>query len=237
MIKTEYKSVQFIQEHLDMWKKKGMPGEFLDSIISAGNGNYELDVESALTCNLDLFGSAYAQKDFLTQLIALCKKYKLQYGRVKPELRKKSSEFVEKIYDDMFKNMPARVDGDKEEGLACADATYQIHKVENKEELYAEIRESLRPGDSRLSLTPRTIELLLSLARDGLSLQRIEEITCLGEKSVRRYYSALQNYNIVSVTGGRVRGIKEFNVWVNYNKVVFSDGFNVGEKYVTELWN
>ena len=236
-LKTEYKTIQFIQEHLPLWKKKGMPRAFLDEVIVAEAGSFELDIESALTCDLDLFKEAYSQPDFIEKLIALCKKYHLQYGRVRGA-EKSQTVAVEKTYDRYFKNMPARIDGEKEDGIKCADSSYQVHEVLNKQRLYVYIRDNIRPGDKKLSLSPRTIELLLSLARDRLSLQRIQEITCLSEKSIRRYYSALQNYYIVSASSKRVRGVKEFDAWVNYDVVTFADGYTGGgESYESELFS
>ena len=111
-----WNSIVFIKEHLPLWKEKWMTEGFLNSVITPKYKGCSLDVRSAIECNVTNFGTVYNQPDFIIKLKEICKKFKLPYGKVKPELEENAIAKVNEIFLDFDMTKPKRVDVGKRKG-------------------------------------------------------------------------------------------------------------------------
>jgi len=224
-----WNSVEFIKTHLPLWEKRGMTKGFLDSIIETKYKGCAIDVASAITCDTTNFVTAYNQPDFIEKFKAICKQYKMPYGKVKSEVIKAVEEDVAFLmlstYGEFVK--PKRIDGEKELGFKdiaehINKLGYKLHKLENINQVLDSVNVQRTAGDKKLTLNKLTVSLLISMSRDKLDIPTMYKIARLKEKSLQKYYRVLEKAGLGKMSKNK-RSPEMFIL--DYSKVRFEDSF------------
>lgn len=235
-----WNSIKFIKAHLPIWQEIGMRDSFLTDVIEPKYKACSIDVETALSCDIMNFETAYNQPDFIVRFKEICKKHRMPYGKVKSEINKKAEEFADLILVEFSANKPKRKD-DQNKELGFKDINQHLVKIDytpvkinNLDEIVSSINENRNGGDTRLVVNNTSIELLLNLARDKATIKRINEVTRLSEASITRYYTMLQRFGY----GKMSKNKKTLHTFViDYSKVDFADGYTPeSETYVDSLF-
>lgn len=241
-----WESVKFIKSHLPLWEEKGMTKSFLEDMIVPKYKKLSIDVESALSCDVFNFEAVYNQPDFISLLKAICKKHRLPYGKVKPEVEAKVENNVNAMFLDFEQSkLVNRMEkGEKELGFKgitehLQGIQYIPVKVSNINEIVAELdeyRETAKKtgknkGDLKLVHSADSIEIMMNLARENAGYPEIYRVARLGEKSIRRYYGMYQRLGLGKFSKNRNGAFK-----VNYRTVKFADGYIEEPKYKTTLF-
>lgn len=233
-----WNSIVFIKEHLPLWKEKGMTEGFLNSVIVPKYKGCSLDVRSAIECDVTNFGTVYNQPDFIIKLKEICKKFRLPYGKVKPEITKKVEEdasvLMMKLYDTKDVNQKRFDDKEKELGFKNIEdhlvkMGYIPHEISNIDKLLKRVIDARTSGDKKLVLNKTSLELLLSVARDKLSVRDIYKVIRLKEESIRRYYTPLERAGLGKIS--KNKRTPEFFV-INYNEVKFKDKYKEKKPHI-----
>ena len=228
-----WNSIKFIKEHLPIWQEKGMSRGFLESVIEPKYKACSLDVESALCCDVMMFETAYNQPDFITKLKEICKKYRMPYGKVKPELEENAIAKVNEIFLDFDMTKPKRVDVGKRKGKLYNNLPV-IFGVRNILELAKSIKEKRKTvpaneGYKTLKVDPEMIEIILNLIRQDITPSRWVEILDLDWESILKYC------RMYCWAGFLKKSVKKEKYLIDYSVVKFADGYDPTEKYVSDI--
>lgn len=232
-----WNSIKFIKEHLPLWKEKGMTKGFLNSMIEPKYRACSIDVESALSCEIIMFETAYNQPDFITKLKEICKRYRMPYGKVKPEVEQQVSEELELLFNTFKDEKPLRIEkGDKHKGIE-KNTLPVIFKVKNINEL-SKMLETKRDtvcsseGYKTMSTDPERLELILNVIRQDIKPKQQEEILDLSYESILKYCRFYKWAGILNKSSSKEKYL------INYDLVKFEDGyFEKEDEYVNELFD
>lgn len=234
-----WNSIKFIKSHLPVWQKIGMKKSFLNAMIEPKYKACAIDVETAITCDIMNFETAYNQPDFVAKFKEVCRKHKMPYGKVDLEVSKKAEEFADLILVDFSAERPKRMDTTKETGFRHIEdhwnsMNYKVHSVSNIKDIVLRIKSERTTGEQKLAVNEHTMSLLLSLSRDKSPLNKIHEATHLSEKSIVRYYTMLQRLGY----GHLSKNKNTLHTFVlDYDKVIFEDNYRPENNgYVTSLF-
>lgn len=233
---TAWNNVKWIKAHLPEWEKRGMTKGFLNSIISPKYKGCEADVESVLTCDVNLFETLYNQPDFLPKLKELCKKYRLPYGKVSQDAENKAQKEVELIYTDFTREKPLRADLGKFDSVKDTYASLRSkgyvleNRVKNLDELVEKCnveknkyppKPDGRPNSYQtLSFNNGKVEALIDMIERGLNFKTIG---CYMSLSPTR---SIPKYVYIMLKAGIFKkmhtGVQRY--FVDYGVVEFENG-------------
>lgn len=228
-----WNSVKFIKEHLPIWQERGMKKGFLEAIIEPKYKACSVDVESALSCDIMNFETAYNQPDFITKLKEICKRYRMPYGKVKPEAEQKAQELTDMIFIDFEMTKPKRVDDVKMKGNFNRNLSV-IFNVDNKDELAQSILEKRKtvPGNQgyrTLKVDSDMIEIVLNLIRQDILPKKWVEVLDLDWESIKKYC------RMYCWAGFLKKSAIKDKYLINYSVVKFTDKYDPTEKYVSDI--
>lgn len=228
-----WNSIKFIKEHVPIWEEKGMTKGFLESVIEPKYKSCAVDVESALTCDIFMFETAYNQPDFIDKLKEICKKYRMPYGKVKPELEKHAVERTEEILLDFEMSKPKRIDSNKKKGNFKSQLPVMFG-VSNKEYLAKLIKDKRKTvpdneGYKTLKVDPMMIEIVLNLIRQEIAPNKWVDMLDLDWESIKKYC------RMYCWAGFLKKSAKKDKYLIDYSVVKFADGWDPTEKYESEI--
>lgn len=217
-----WENIKWIKAHLPLWEKKGMSKAFLNSIIKVRYKGVEADVESVITCDPNIFETLYNQKDFLEALKAICKRYRMPYGKVPKEMETAAEDAADIVYPDFAGVRPRRLESGKR-GKINKDVKAQLEKkgyniknaVANSEELYNIVMKynMSHPGVAKLFWSPELIELFVDMFEEGRCKEEMVDI--IGEdiklSTIGKYESALTSCKILIRSAGRSKDVRFAN--------------------------
>lgn len=205
-----WETVKWIKARLPLWESRGIPKKFLESLIVPSRyKKVSADVESLLTCDIFNFEVIYNQEDTIPQLKALCKKYRLPYGKVSVEAELKAEKEADIIFPEFERVKPKRLEkGRKEEGVSnvkkhlIKEGYTIVNEVENKEEIRDLIINKRKTvpqneGYRTLRTDPDLLELLIDLAQQKTEPREQERLLNLKWVSIPKYHRMLQWVNVL----------------------------------------
>ena len=235
---TAWENVKWIRAHLPLWEKKGMSKGFLNSIISPKYKGCELDVGSAITCDLENFETLYNQKDFLVELKAICKKYCMPYGKVDKQYEETAEREANYVFASYFANKKIREDRGRVK-RPDFEEKFRDYKIENKIENVGDLlkilverqQESIRRNNKRTGIACYSwdsllVELYIDFIEKGFTTAKMAEMLGEKETTTKKYVAELlasgiiksplgkkdkyiANEEIVKFAGGRKRAVFE----------------------------
>lgn len=235
---TAWENLKWIKAHLPSWEKKGMSEKFLKSVISPKYKGCEVDVGSAITCDVYSFETLYNQPDFLEKLKEICKKFKMPYGKV-------SKEDEEKAEEDLFAGLEdfgvytdwCRSDKGKEHKRVhdlqkrLDDIGYKIeNKVANLDELEKILKDrqeecikknGKKTGIARYCWSPLLIELYIDFIEKGYGKGKMAEVLGQSIETPPKYIAELKASNIIVNPSAK---FKSTNYMANEDIVKFVGG-------------
>lgn len=228
-----WNSVKFIKEHLPIWKERGMTKGFLEAVIEPKYKSCSIDVDSALSCDIFMFETAYNQPDFIDKLKEICKRFRMPYGKVKPELEKAAEERTNEIFIDFEMSRPKRIEAGKRKGKLYNNLPV-IFGVINKEYLAKLIIDKRKTvpeneGYKTLKVDPMMIEIVLNLIRQEIDPRKWVEMLDLDWESIQKYC------RMYCWAGFLKKSVKKEKYLIDYYVVKFKDGYDPTEKYVSDI--
>ena len=230
-----WNNLKWIKSHLPEWEKRGMSKGFLNSIISPKYKGCEADVESVLTCDIDLFETLYNQPDFLDKLKELCKKYRLPYGKVSQEAENKAEEDLNLIYSQFTGVKKLRESKGKQKSVKdtyknLIDKGYVFEcKIKNISELVNKCNEAKnkygkdeegRPNSyATLAFSAGRVEAFVDMVEKGYPFDVMSHYLSLNPKtSIPKYFRILV---LAGILNKAYKNAGKYTV--NYDVVKFSD--------------
>ena len=235
---TAWENLKWIKAHLPSWERKGMSEKFLKSVISPKYKGCEVDVGSAITCDVYSFETLYNQPDFLEKLKEICKKFKMPYGKVPKEDEEKANEDMLIELKDFGRNYQnARADKGKEHKRVynlqrrLDEIGYKIdNRVANLDELEKIIKDrqeecikknGKKTGIARYCWSPLLIELYIDFVEKGYDKYKMADVLGQGYETPPKYIAELKASNIIVNPSARFNST---NYMANEEIVKFVNG-------------